>query len=103
MNKNSNSGETKKLKTKKYEKELRKLQGELCALQDWVNHKGLRVIIVFEGRDLRHTFSQDWILQLLERRRHRNQDVLQLRVVVEKSRNLRGWQYRKISLRHFSP
>ena len=47
MNKNSNSGETKKLKTKKYEKELRKLQGELCALQDWVKHKGLRVIIIF--------------------------------------------------------
>jgi polyphosphate kinase 2 len=41
----------KKLKTKKYEKELRKLQAELCKLQDWVKHKGLRVIIVFEGRD----------------------------------------------------
>ena len=40
-----------KLKRKKYEKELRKLQGELCRLQDWVKHKNLRVIIVFEGRD----------------------------------------------------
>jgi polyphosphate kinase len=40
-----------KLKTKKYEKELRKLQAELCKLQDWVKHKGLRVIIIFEGRD----------------------------------------------------
>jgi polyphosphate kinase len=40
-----------KLKRKKYEKKLRKLQGELCRLQDWVKHKGLRVIIVFEGRD----------------------------------------------------
>src|SRR5215468_4393958 len=40
-----------KLKTKKYEKELRKLQAELCHLQEWVKHKGLRVIIVFEGRD----------------------------------------------------
>ena len=40
-----------KLKRKKYEKELRKLQGELCQLQEWVKHKGLRVIIVFEGRD----------------------------------------------------
>ena len=40
-----------KLKTKKYEKELRKLQAELCPLQEWVKHKGLRVIIVFEGRD----------------------------------------------------
>ena len=39
------------LKGKKYEKELRKLQGELCQLQEWVKHKGLRVIIIFEGRD----------------------------------------------------
>jgi polyphosphate kinase 2 len=41
----------KKLKNKKYEKELRKLQAELCHLQTWVKHKGLRVIILFEGRD----------------------------------------------------
>ena len=41
----------KKLKRKKYEKELRKLQGELCKLQEWIKHKGLRVVIVFEGRD----------------------------------------------------
>src|SRR4051794_28504462 len=40
-----------KFSTKKYEKELRKLQAELCHLQDWVKHKGLRVIVVFEGRD----------------------------------------------------
>lgn len=40
-----------KMKRKKYEKELRKLQTELCRLQDWVVHKGLRVIVVFEGRD----------------------------------------------------
>src|SRR5712675_1036739 len=40
-----------KLKAKKYEKELRKLQAELCRLQDWVKHKGLRVIMIFEGRD----------------------------------------------------
>ena len=39
------------LKRKKYEKELRRLQAELCKLQEWVKHKGLRVIIVFEGRD----------------------------------------------------
>jgi polyphosphate kinase 2 len=45
------SEEHKKLKTKNYLKELRRLQAELCKLQDWVRHKGLRVIIVFEGRD----------------------------------------------------
>jgi len=40
-----------KLKAKPYEKELRKLQVELCLLQEWVKHKGLRVMIIFEGRD----------------------------------------------------
>ncbi len=39
------------MKRKKYEKALRELQTELCRLQDWVIHKGLRVIVVFEGRD----------------------------------------------------
>jgi polyphosphate kinase 2 len=40
-----------KMKRKEYEKELRKLQTELCLLQDWVLKAGLRVIVVFEGRD----------------------------------------------------
>jgi polyphosphate kinase 2 len=40
-----------KMKRKKYEKELRKLQTRLCLLQKWVVHAGLRVIVVFEGRD----------------------------------------------------
>jgi polyphosphate kinase len=40
-----------KMKRKEYEKELRKLQVELCRLQDWVKQEGLRVMIVFEGRD----------------------------------------------------
>jgi len=40
-----------KLTTKRYEKELRKLQVELCHLQEWVKTRGQRIIIVFEGRD----------------------------------------------------
>jgi len=39
------------MKRKKYEKALRKLQEELCRLQEWVVKKGLRIIVVFEGRD----------------------------------------------------
>src|SRR5260221_4180230 len=39
------------MKRKAFEKELRKLQTELCRLQEWVVHKGLRVVIVLEGRD----------------------------------------------------
>ena len=40
-----------KMSNKEYAKELRKLQVELCKLQDWVKHKGLRIILIFEGRD----------------------------------------------------
>jgi polyphosphate kinase len=47
--KDSNGRE--RLKRKEYEKEVRKLQAQLCLLQEWVKHKGLRVIVIFEGRD----------------------------------------------------
>src|SRR6266700_2652789 len=40
-----------KMKRKEFERELEKLQVELVKLQRWVVHEGLRVIIVFEGRD----------------------------------------------------
>ena len=40
-----------KLSGKAYEKELKKLQGELVKLQLWVKEKGLKIIVVFEGRD----------------------------------------------------
>jgi polyphosphate kinase 2 len=39
------------LKREKYEEQLYELQVELCALQDWVKQKGVKVIIIFEGRD----------------------------------------------------
>ena len=40
-----------KLKTKDYDREMRKLHVELVKLQEWVKHKGLKVCVVFEGRD----------------------------------------------------
>jgi polyphosphate kinase 2 len=40
-----------RLKRKDYEKELEKLQVELCHLQEWVKVKSLKVIVLFEGRD----------------------------------------------------
>src|ERR1700726_1102164 len=40
-----------KLKRKDYEEKLSKLQIELCRLQEWVKHKGLRIVVIFEGRD----------------------------------------------------
>ena len=45
------NGQGDKMKRKAYEKELRKLQTELCHLQEWVKATGGRAIIVFEGRD----------------------------------------------------
>jgi polyphosphate kinase len=39
------------MKRAKYERELRRLQVRLCHLQRWVKEKGLRVVVVFEGRD----------------------------------------------------
>jgi len=43
--------ETEPMKRKAYEAELERLHGELVKLQDWVKHEGLKVCVVFEGRD----------------------------------------------------
>ena len=48
MSKSTNS---KKLKNKEFEKQLAKLQEELVKLQLWVKNKGLKIVVVFEGRD----------------------------------------------------
>ncbi len=45
------SQEKKKLDKKFYEKELVKLQVELVKLQEWIKEKGLKVVVIFEGRD----------------------------------------------------
>jgi polyphosphate kinase len=42
---------SKKMKGKAYDKQMRKLQVELCRLQDWVKSEGARILIIFEGRD----------------------------------------------------
>jgi polyphosphate kinase 2 len=41
----------KKLKKKTYNRELAKLQIELVKLQEWIKNEGLRVVVIFEGRD----------------------------------------------------
>ena len=41
----------KKISTKDYEEEMRKLQIELVKLQEWIKHRGLKVVVIFEGRD----------------------------------------------------
>jgi polyphosphate kinase len=39
------------LTRKEYERELRRLQVELVQLEEWIRHQGMRVVVVFEGRD----------------------------------------------------
>src|ERR1700692_1634861 len=39
------------MKRKKYVEELQRLQAGLCKLQEWVKFKGLRIVVIFEGRD----------------------------------------------------
>jgi polyphosphate kinase 2 len=50
MARESNDHGTLKLTRRAYAEELQRLQAELCALQDWVKHQGLRVIVLFAGR-----------------------------------------------------
>jgi len=40
-----------KLKSKRYRKELKRMQIELVKLQEWIKHQGLKVVVIFEGRD----------------------------------------------------
>jgi polyphosphate kinase 2 len=41
----------KKMKRKAYERELERLEIELVKLQSWIKHEGLRIVVIFEGRD----------------------------------------------------
>jgi len=50
-NKEKKSAEPTKMKRKEYEDEMRKLHGELVAMQEWVKKSGAKICIVFEGRD----------------------------------------------------
>ena len=45
------TGSLPKMKTKEYEREMRRLHGELVAMQEWVKDTGAKICIVFEGRD----------------------------------------------------
>ena len=45
------AGPLPKMKRKEYEREMRRLHGELVAMQEWVKASGAKICIVFEGRD----------------------------------------------------
>lgn len=50
-NSSSNQTSKKKISSKIYEQELNKLQIELVKLQEWIKKEGLKVVVIFEGRD----------------------------------------------------
>ncbi len=45
------AGLPKKIKNKIYNKEIERLQTEMVKLEEWIKHKGLKVVVIFEGRD----------------------------------------------------
>jgi hypothetical protein len=47
----ADAGRPPKLKRKAYEREMRRLHGELVAMQEWVKASGAKLCVVFEGRD----------------------------------------------------
>lgn len=49
--KSEKPAKTKKLDRELYESEMERLQTELVRLQEWIKHKGLKVVVIFEGRD----------------------------------------------------
>ncbi|HEY4589569.1 MAG TPA: polyphosphate kinase 2 [Thermoanaerobaculia bacterium] len=51
MGNGNGDGNGEGLDRKAYDKELKRLHGELVKLQEWVKHEGLKVCVVFEGRD----------------------------------------------------
>jgi polyphosphate kinase 2 len=85
-----------KMSTKDYERQLQKLQVELCYLQDWVRETGARVIIVCEGRDT--AGKGGLIKRLTERVSPRTFRVVALNAPSERERSM---LYLQRYLQHF--
>jgi len=75
-----------KMSRKDYEKEMHKLQVELCYLQDWVRETGARVIIVCEGRDT--AGKGGLIKRLVERVSPRTFQVIALQAPSEREKSM---------------
>ena len=79
-----------KLSRKDYEKEMQKLQVELCYLQDWVRETGARIIIVREGRD---TVGKGGLIKrLTERVSPRTFQVVALNAPTEREKSMLYFQ-----------
>lgn len=87
---------TKSLSTKEYEKELIRLQIELVKLQGWIKEKGLRVIVIFEGRDA--AGKGDVIKRITERLNPRVARVVALATPTEREQT--QWYFQRYAA-HF--
>ena len=75
----------------KYEKELEKLQTDLVRMQEWVIHHGLRVMIIFEGRDT--AGKGGTIKRIIERLSARNFRVVALGTATEREKT--QWYFQR--------
>ena len=80
-----------KLRCDFYEEELRRLQIELVKLQEWIKHKGLRVVVIFEGRDA--AGKGGVIKRITESLNPRNCRVVALGVPTEKEKT--QWYFQR--------
>jgi polyphosphate kinase 2 len=81
----------KKIKNKVYERELAKLQVELVKLQEWIKHKGLKVVVIFEGRDT--AGKGGTIKRIMDRMNPRIVRVVALGVPTEKEKT--QWYFQR--------
>src|ERR1700734_4133067 len=83
--------ETKTITKANYEKELARLQTELVQMQEWVVHEGLRVMVIFEGRDT--AGKGGTIKRIMERPNPRYARVVALGTPTEKERT--QWYFQR--------
>lgn len=81
----------KKMSKDAYEKELDRLQTELVKLQEWVRDQGLKVVVLFEGRDA--AGKGGVIRRMVERLNHRNYRVVALGIPSERERG--QWYFQR--------
>lgn len=81
----------KKMKREVYERELERLQTELVELQEWIKYKGLKVVVIFEGRDT--AGKGGTIKRIIERLNPRVVRVVALGVPTEKEKT--QWYFQR--------
>ena len=91
QNNHQKSAENKRLEKRFYFKELEKLQEELVKMHEWVKEKGLKVVVVFEGRDA--AGKGGVIKRIIQRLNPRVCKVVALGVPTEKERN--QWYFQR--------